>query len=73
MVNGYTDNTGTPMLNEQLSFLRARLVRETIVKGGGFPEELVQHQGWGEASPLVDNDTEEGRYTNRRVEIIIRK
>lgn len=72
LINGYTDNTGTPLLNEQLSYARARIVSE-LVKVAGFHEELIQPQGWGEANPLAANDTEENRDKNRRVEIVIRR
>lgn len=71
-VNGYTDNSGTPMLNEQLSFTRARLVGNFIMTQG-WDENTIHSQGWGEANSLVDNDTEEHRDQNRRVEIVIRK
>ncbi|MEO6834137.1 MAG: OmpA family protein, partial [Chitinophagaceae bacterium] len=64
-VNGYTDNTGTPMLNEQLSFTRARLVG-SIITQQGWNADIVNSQGWGEANTLVDNETEEHRNMNRR-------
>jgi outer membrane protein OmpA-like peptidoglycan-associated protein len=71
-VNGYTDNTGTPMLNEQLSYQRAKVVADAI-RAAGFPAEIIQSQGWGEANPVADNDTPEHQDLNRRVEIIIRQ
>lgn len=71
-INGYTDNTGTPIGNEQLSFTRARAVM-TALQGMDIPPDLVDVAGWGEASPLEDNDTEEHRDLNRRVEVIIRR
>lgn len=72
LVNGYTDNSGTPMFNEQLSYTRARVVAD-FIKASGFPAEIVQSQGWGEANPRADNDTDEHRDVNRRVEIIVRQ
>jgi outer membrane protein OmpA-like peptidoglycan-associated protein len=72
LVNGYTDNSGTPMLNEQLSYTRARLVAD-LIKGLGFSADIVQSQGWGEANPKADNDTDEHRDINRRVEIVVRQ
>jgi outer membrane protein OmpA-like peptidoglycan-associated protein len=72
LVNGFTDNTGTPMLNEQLSYTRARAVENVILRLG-FPDQIMEAQGWGEANPRSDNDTDEHRDLNRRVEIIIRK
>lgn len=71
MVNGYTDNSGTPLLNEQLSFIRAKLVAAAFGSDMLAPD-VVQIQGWGEANPLAENDTEEHRNLNRRVEVIVR-
>lgn len=72
MINGYTDNTGTPMINETLSATRARLVADEIT-GYGLSEMNMDVQGWGEAAPLASNETEIGRDLNRRVEVIIRR
>ncbi|HEY9178635.1 MAG TPA: OmpA family protein, partial [Flavipsychrobacter sp.] len=72
LVSGYTDNTGTPMLNEELSAMRAKLVADEIM-GYGLSEFSVTSQGWGEAAPVASNDTEIGRDMNRRVEVVIRR
>lgn len=71
-VNGYTDNTGTPLINEQLSYMRAGLVTDAI-EALGIDRMNIQTKGWGEADPLDLNDSEEGRSWNRRVEVIIRR
>ncbi|RYD55098.1 MAG: hypothetical protein EOP56_17155 [Sphingobacteriales bacterium] len=71
MVNGYTDNTGTPLINEQLSYTRAGLVSKELQKIGANSSTVREH-GWGEADPVATNDTEEGRNMNRRVEVIVR-
>jgi outer membrane protein OmpA-like peptidoglycan-associated protein len=71
-VNAYTDNTGTPMINEGLSYKRAEIIAKEI-NSSGFEEGSVVAKGWGEANPIETNDTEEGRYKNRRVEVIIRR
>lgn len=71
LVNGYTDNSGTPLINEQLSTLRAQLVRDYLTGKGWNPAEILAH-GWGEANPLTDNSTEESRDLNRRVEVWLR-
>ena len=70
-VNGFTDTTGTPIINEQLSFKRAKLIATEII-AAGIPADNVKYQGWGEAKPVAPNSTEEGRSKNRRVEVIIR-
>ncbi len=72
LVQGYTDNTGTPMINEQLSYERAKLVSDAIM-AMGVDSSAISSQGWGEADPVATNDTEEGRTENRRVEVIIRR
>lgn len=71
-VNGYTDNTGTPMLNEQISQQRASIVAKELIAMGidGF---RVYVQGFGETQPIADNSTEEGQDKNRRVEVVIRR
>lgn len=72
LINGYTDNTGTPLLNEELSYMRAGLVAEEV-QNYGIDEMNIRSQGWGEANPKASNDTEIGRNINRRVEVIIRR
>ncbi len=71
-VNGYTDNTGTPLVNEQVSHLRAQTVATEIISMG-FNPAVVLPRGWGEVNPAADNDTEASRDLNRRVEIVIRR
>jgi outer membrane protein OmpA-like peptidoglycan-associated protein len=71
MVHGYTDNTGTPFINEQLSYMRAGLVAKALNESG-VDNSFIHPQGWGEADPIASNDTEEDRGLNRRVEVIIR-
>jgi outer membrane protein OmpA-like peptidoglycan-associated protein len=71
-VNGYTDNTGTPEINEELSFARARIIAD-LLRSLGVPDGKIQTQGWADANPLVPNDTDENRFTNRRVELTVRR
>ncbi len=71
-VSGYTDNTGTPMINEQLSYMRAGVVARELEALGIDPMN-IQVKGWGEANPVADNNTEEGKILNRRVEVVVRR
>lgn len=71
-VNGYTDDSGTPMINEELSSARARTIADWL-KSYGIGEDKIHNQGWADTNPLVPNDTEENRLVNRRVEVIVRK
>ncbi len=69
-VNGYTDNTGTPMINEELSNKRALIVAKEII-ALGFDPDVVIAKGWGEAKMIAPNDTEENQRKNRRVEVLL--
>lgn len=71
-VNGYTDDTGTPLINEELSFARARAMAD-LLRSYGVPDNKIQTQGWADASPLAPNNSDENRFTNRRVELTIRR
>ena len=70
VVEGYTDSRGSETANEQLSLKRAEEVRAHLVSQG-IPPNKITAVGRGEASPVADNNTAEGRANNRRVEIII--
>jgi outer membrane protein OmpA-like peptidoglycan-associated protein len=66
-IGGYTDNTGEPAANVQLSQQRADAVRAALVQAGVDPSMLVA-KGYGSANPIAGNDTLEGRFHNRRIE-----
>jgi K(+)-stimulated pyrophosphate-energized sodium pump len=65
-IGGYTDNTGDPQSNLNLSQDRANGVRAELVALGISPDRL-EAQGYGEQFPVEDNSTEKGRAKNRRV------
>jgi len=69
-VEGYTDNTGTPEGNLKLSQARAASVVNYLVQQGVKPES-ASAKGLGDATPVADNATREGRAQNRRVEIVV--
>lgn len=69
-VEGHTDNTGGAAINEDLSRRRAEAVRAALIQRGVAPSRLIA-TGYGPASPIGDNETEEGRALNRRIEIRI--
>jgi outer membrane protein OmpA-like peptidoglycan-associated protein len=66
-VQGHTDDTGTPELNQRLSDDRARAV-VTWLAGHGVAASRLVAKGYGQERPIADNATEEGRAKNRRVE-----
>ena len=67
-VSGYTDTSGDETYNQGLSERRADAVRDYLV-GHGVPADQLKVVGYGEANPIADNGTREGRAINRRVEI----
>jgi OmpA-OmpF porin, OOP family len=66
-IAGYTDNTGDPSANVQLSQQRAEAVRAALVSAGVDPSMLVA-KGYGSSNPIATNDTLEGKFRNRRIE-----
>nr|WP_294847529.1 OmpA family protein [uncultured Sphingomonas sp.] len=69
-VEGHTDSSGTPEYNITLSQRRARSVGDELL-ATGYPPERLSVIGLGEAYPVDNNDTEEGRRENRRVVILV--
>jgi OOP family OmpA-OmpF porin len=69
-VEGHTDSVGNPEYNQRLSERRARVVADRLIAEGVAPRRL-DVRGFGESRPVADNDTEEGRARNRRVEIVV--
>ena len=67
---GHTDNVGSVPFNMALSQDRAAAVEgflmERSVDGG-----RIETRGDGPSNPVADNETEEGRALNRRVEVVI--
>ena len=70
-VRGHTDDRGSAGANQRLSEDRARAVVNYLVAGGIDPERLTA-LGLGEAEPIADNGTLEGRAQNRRIEFVVR-
>ena len=70
-INGYTDSTGTLMVNEALSEKRAKAVKDQLI-ASGLPESAMASYGKGPSNPIADNKSSSGRQQNRRVEIEVR-
>jgi outer membrane protein OmpA-like peptidoglycan-associated protein len=70
-VVGYTDSTGSAGHNLTLSRARAESVRAALAAALA-PGVPISAAGKGEAEPIADNATAEGRAMNRRVRISYR-
>ncbi|MCB9742851.1 MAG: OmpA family protein [Alphaproteobacteria bacterium] len=69
-VQGHTDSDGSEDYNFKLSDERAEAVVRYLINRGVDSRRLTW-MGYGEARPLVPNDSEEGKAVNRRVEFRI--
>jgi OmpA-OmpF porin, OOP family len=69
-VQGHTDNRAAKAYNQKLSDDRAKAVVAALIKRGVNAATLVA-KGYGLDKPIADNNTEEGRQKNRRVQFIV--
>ncbi|MEU7040185.1 OmpA family protein [Streptomyces varsoviensis] len=68
-VFGFTDNLGSAAHGLVLSKQRADAVQRRLAEYLGSSSLSYQIRGYGEAYPIADNSTEDGRKKNRRVEV----
>lgn len=66
-VGGHTDNVGQPAANQVLSERRAAAVA-AFLASKGVDAKLLSSKGYGDAAPIGDNSTAEGKAKNRRIE-----
>jgi len=70
-IEGYTDWTGTEKYNQRLSERRASATKNYLATKGGIVSSRISTIGYGESNPVASNKTRDGRFQNRRVEILI--
>ncbi|MCB0994158.1 MAG: OmpA family protein, partial [Acidimicrobiales bacterium] len=70
VVEGHTDNIGSPESNQVLSEQRAASVVAYLV-AAGVDDARLAPVGKGQTEPKASNDTAEGRAENRRIEFQI--
>lgn len=66
-IGGHTDNTGDAAANLALSQQRADAVRSYLIQQG-VPQSTLTAKGYGDTKPIATNETEEGKFHNRRIE-----
>ena len=69
-IGGHTDKTGDPARNLALSQARADAVKAELVSDG-VPTSMLATKGYGDTRPRATNDTEYGRFQNRRIEYAV--
>lgn len=70
-IGGHTDSKGNAFLNQKLSAERAQSVKDYLINEGKISSDRLESKGYGFSKPVSDNDTEENRAKNRRVEFTI--
>lgn len=73
LIDGYTDNSGDPATNLLLSQKRVDAVKQYLLEHFGIDDQRIVAIGHGDRSPIVSNETEQGRNINRRVTITVRR
>ena len=69
-IRGHTDKSGDPARNMELSQARANAVKDALVAAGA-PADVLTATGYGDTRPRATNDTEYGRFQNRRIEYVV--
>lgn len=69
-IRGHTDNVGDVAKNQLLSEERAKAVVNYLISKN-INRNRLSYKGFGSSKPIADNNTEEGRMKNRRVEFVI--
>ena len=71
-VAGFASSDGNEALNRRLSQRRAEAVMSYLIENHDVSQRrIITPLGFGEARPVADNSTREGRQENRRVEVAI--
>jgi len=77
-IEGHTDNVPISSklqdrykTNWELSTARATTVVRYLIDHGGVDRQYLSAVGYADTHPLASNDTDEGRSSNRRIEIVL--
>ena len=69
-IEGHTDSIGTAAYNRDLSQRRAESVKQYLTQHFDITPDHLVTAGKGEEEPISDNDSDTGRYKNRRAEFV---
>ena len=71
LIEGHTDNVGSPQGNMKLSQQRAENVVNYLVENFGIDRSRLSAKGYGDTRRISYDDTAEGRQKNRRIDAVI--
>lgn len=71
VIEGHTDNVGTPMDNMKLSQARAQSVVDYLADNSHIARSRLTAMGYGDTRPVADNSTDDGKRLNRRIDAVI--
>ena len=70
IISGHTDSIGSNEYNHKLSVARAQAVVHYLKTIHNIPSIRMIVNGYGESKPIATNETDVGKYKNRRVEFV---
>jgi len=70
-VEGHTDSYGVDLTNMRLSVSRAESVASYLLANTSLSPAQISSLGFGEARPIANNETDEGRARNRRIDVVM--
>jgi len=71
VIEGHTDSFGSDALNLDLSQRRADAVKQYLLANTPISPANLTALGYGESRPVANNETNEGRTRNRRIDVVI--
>jgi OOP family OmpA-OmpF porin len=71
VIEGHTDNVGSAASNKRLSQQRADSVVTYLINNQQIPAARLSAVGYGDARPIADNNSENGKRMNRRINTVI--
>jgi len=71
VIEGHTDSFGSDALNQELSQQRADAVQDYLLRNSPISPGSITALGYGETRPVANNETAEGRRSNRRIDVVI--
>jgi outer membrane protein OmpA-like peptidoglycan-associated protein len=69
-IGGHTDNVGSEAVNQKISEMRANAVLSYLTRAG-VSSSKIKAVGYGQAKPVADNGSAQGRAKNRRIEFTV--